>query len=709
MDMLNVKINGISVSVEKGSTILDAARAAGVEIPTLCFMKEKNEIGACRICVVEANGGRGFRIVTACVYPVSEGMEVLTNTEKIQKARRTTLELILSTHEKKCLSCVRSTNCELQKLCRDYGVEESAFEGFKPTYELDTSTPHLVRDNNKCVLCRRCVAACNEQYVGVIGANNRGIDTAIGTPFEVGLSNVPCISCGQCTVVCPTGALVEKDDTDKIWAALADPDKHVVVQTAPSIRATLGECFGMPIGTNVEGKMVAALRRLGFDKIFDTDFAADLTIVEEANELVERIKNNGTLPMITSCSPGWVKFCEYYYPDMLEHLSTCKSPQQMAGAVIKTYYADKMGIDPKDITSGDLGKIFKVNMTQAEFYADLCEAITTCLVSSRQDYADNLQDYLIALLGDIFGAADRDTSGVAESFAKKVQDNAKKLFYSLTIPGMLKNGTAVKLLTGYLVEALKENGIVTYDLDGIRDAFATLVPRLSKMALKYPGTTMTLLANLLVIMSAHFGESCLAWMRCLSDTYMTNKQRVSYAGLFDDVAASAWYAPSVDYVKYGRLMYGTGNNLFQPDAQMTRAMFVQVLYALEGSPSVSGLSCPLTDAGGSWYTDAVIWAYNAGVAAGVSATEFAPNEPLTREQMVTMLYGYASRSEQLTGDAGALSPYRDQANVSAWAREAMVWAVSTGIVCGTSPTTLSPQKIGTRAEVATVVMGFCEQ
>ena len=351
MDMLNVKINGISVSVEKGSTILDAARAAGVEIPTLCFMKEKNEIGACRICVVEANEGRGFRIVTACVYPVSEGMEVLTNTEKIQKARRTTLELILSTHEKKCLSCVRSTNCELQKLCRDYGVEESAFEGFKPTYELDTSTPHLVRDNNKCVLCRRCVAACNEQYVGVIGANNRGIDTAIGTPFEVGLSNVPCISCGQCTVVCPTGALVEKDDTDKIWAALADPDKHVVVQTAPSIRATLGECFGMPIGTNVEGKMVAALRRLGFDKIFDTDFAADLTIVEEANELVERIKNGGTLPMITSCSPGWVKFCEYYYPDMLEHLSTCKSPQQMAGAVIKTYYADKMGIDPKDIVS----------------------------------------------------------------------------------------------------------------------------------------------------------------------------------------------------------------------------------------------------------------------------------------------------------------------------------------------------------------------
>ena len=351
MDMLNVKINGIAVSVPKGSTVLDAARLAGIEIPTLCFMKEKNEIGACRICMVEVNEGRGFRMTTACVYPCSEGMEVLTNTEKVQKSRKTTLELILSTHDKKCLSCVRSTNCELQKLCRDYGVEETAFEGFKPHYELDNSTPHLVRDNNKCILCRRCVAACQEQYVSVIGANNRGIDTNIGTPFEVGLSKVPCISCGQCTAVCPTGALTEKDDTDKIWEALADPTKHVVVQTAPSVRATLGECFDMPIGTNVEGKMVAALRRIGFDKVFDTNFAADLTIVEEANELVERIKNNGVLPMITSCSPGWVKFCEFYYPDMISHLSSCKSPQQMAGAVIKTYYAEKTGIDPKDIVS----------------------------------------------------------------------------------------------------------------------------------------------------------------------------------------------------------------------------------------------------------------------------------------------------------------------------------------------------------------------
>ena len=367
------------------------------------------------------------------------------------------------------------------------------------------------------------------------------------------------------------------------------------------------------------------------------------------------------------------------------------------------------GIDPKDITSGDLGKIFKVNMTQKEFYADLSEAITTCLVSSRADYAENMQDFLIALLGDIFGKADRDTSAVAMTFAKKLQDNWQKIFYSLTIPGMIKNGTAVRLITGYLVEALQENGIVTYDLEGIEAAVAMLVPRLSKMALKYPGTTMTLLANLVVIMSAHFGETCLAWMRSLPDDYMTSKQTVSYVGLFDDVAAEAWYAPAVDYVKYGRLMYGTGNNLFQPDAQMTRAMLAQVLYELEGAPSVKGLSCPFTDVGGSWYTDAVIWAYNAGVVAGVSATQFAPNEALTREQMVTMLYGYAGRDEQLSGSDGALAAYQDQASVSGWARAAMAWAVSSGVISGTSATTLAPQKIGTRAEVATVLMQFCEQ
>lgn len=351
MDMVNVKINGIAVSVPKGATILEAARYAGVEIPTLCFLKEINEIGACRICMVEASeGGRPARMVTACVYPVSEGMEVTTNSPKIVNSRRTTLEMILSTHDKKCLSCVRSTNCELQKLCRDYGVEDSGkYDGFKPTYALDTSAPHLVRDNNKCVLCRRCVAACRQQFVAVIGANDRGIDTHIASAFELPLDQVPCVSCGQCITACPTGALTERDDTEKVWAALADPSKHVVVQTAPAVRAALGEEFGLPIGTNVEGKMVAALRRLGFDKVFDTNCGADFTIVEEANELVERVKNGGQLPMITSCSPGWVKFCEMYYPEQIGNLSSCKSPQSMLGALIKSYYAEKMGIDPADI------------------------------------------------------------------------------------------------------------------------------------------------------------------------------------------------------------------------------------------------------------------------------------------------------------------------------------------------------------------------
>ena len=353
MDMINVKINGIAVSVPKGATVLEAARYAGVEIPTLCFLKEINEIGACRICMVEVSeGGRPARLVTACVYPVSEGMEVVTSSPRIEKSRKTTLQMILSTHDRKCLTCVRSTNCELQKLCRDYGIEDAGkYDGLNPRYAIDNSAPHLVRDNNKCILCRRCVAACKQQLVSVIGANDRGIDTHIACAFELGMDDVPCVSCGQCTVVCPTGALVERDDTAKVWAALADPDKYVVVQTAPAVRAALGEEFGMPIGTNVEGKMVAALRRLGFDKVFDTDAAADVTIVEEANELVDRIQNGGVLPMITSCSPGWVKFAELYYPEQLANLSTCKSPQQMFGGLLKTYYAEKMGIDPAKIFS----------------------------------------------------------------------------------------------------------------------------------------------------------------------------------------------------------------------------------------------------------------------------------------------------------------------------------------------------------------------
>lgn len=351
MENLTVKVNGVEVSVPAGSTVLEAAHIAGIEIPTLCYMKKINEIGACRICVTEVNEGRGFRLVAACVYPCSNNMEILTSSPKVIESRKKTLELILSTHNRKCLSCVRSGNCELQTLAKDLGVEmEDIYDGNSNTYEIDDSAAHMYRDNNKCILCRRCVAVCEKtQGIGVIGANERGFKTFIGSAFDMGLGETSCVSCGQCIAVCPTGAIAEKDYTKDVMAAIADPDKHVIVQTAPAVRAALGECFDMPIGTNVEGKMVSALRLLGFDKVFDTDFAADLTIMEEANEFIGRVKNGGKLPLITSCSPGWIKYCEHYFPDMTENLSSCKSPQQMFGATAKTYYAEKMGIDPKNI------------------------------------------------------------------------------------------------------------------------------------------------------------------------------------------------------------------------------------------------------------------------------------------------------------------------------------------------------------------------
>ena len=349
MANVNIKINGIDVSAPAGSTILEAARLANIDIPTLCFLKEINEIGACRICVVEVKGARS--LVASCVYPINEGMEIWTNTPKVIESRKKTLKLILSNHNRKCLSCVRSGDCELQKLCHDYKIDDETFyDGEKTESEIDTSAAHMIRDNSKCILCRRCVAVCAKtQGIGVIGANERGFKTNIGSPFDMGLGETSCVSCGQCIAVCPTGALAEKDYTDEVFAALADPEKYVIVQTAPAVRAALGEEFGLPIGTSVQGKMAAALRKLGFDKVFDTNFAADLTIMEEANEFLGRVKNGGVLPMITSCSPGWVKYCEHYFPDMTENLSTCKSPQQMFGATCKTYFAEKMGIDPKNM------------------------------------------------------------------------------------------------------------------------------------------------------------------------------------------------------------------------------------------------------------------------------------------------------------------------------------------------------------------------
>lgn len=415
MEMVNIKINNMPLSVPKGISILEAARMAGIEIPTLCYLKKINEIGACRICMVEVKGARS--LVTACVYPVNEGMEIFTNTERVRKSRKMTLELILSTHDRKCLSCVRSGTCELQQLCKEFGVDdEGRFDGANPVHEYDDSAIHMIRDNGKCILCRRCVAACKAQHISVIGANARGFDTHIGSAFERPLDSVACVSCGQCIVNCPTGAIYEKDDTAKVLEAINDPEKFVVVHTAPSIRVTLGECFGMHIGTNVQGKMVAALRRLGFDKVFDTDFGADLTIVEEANEFLGRVQNGGVLPMITSCSPGWIKYCEHYYPDMLDHLSTCKSPQQMSGAIIKTWYAEKMGIDPKDIVVVGImpctAKKFETKRDDqaASGYPDVDYSLTTRelgrMIESAGIYFKHLPDEEFDNpLGDSTGAA----------------------------------------------------------------------------------------------------------------------------------------------------------------------------------------------------------------------------------------------------------------------------------------------------------------
>lgn len=346
--MIPLTIDGVHVEVPTGTTVLEASRQAGVKIPTLCYLKDINQSGSCRMCVVDT-GARAFQ--AACVLPVSKDMVVKTSTPELREARKTVLELILSNHDKKCLTCVRSQSCELQKLCLDLGVENGdAYAGSVNHYDVDDVSPSIVRDNNKCVICRRCVAACDKvQKVGVIGPVMRGFKTAIASPWQLHLSEMACVNCGQCITVCPVGALHEKDDTDTVWKYLSDPEKHVVVQPAPAVRAALGEEFGLPMGTSVTGKMVSALRRLGFDKVFDTDFAADLTIMEEATELVDRITNNGVLPMITSCSPGWIKYCEHYYPEFIPNLSTCKSPHEMEGAMVKSYYAERADIDPKDI------------------------------------------------------------------------------------------------------------------------------------------------------------------------------------------------------------------------------------------------------------------------------------------------------------------------------------------------------------------------
>lgn len=346
--MVNLKINGKDVSVPAGTTILDAARKAGIRIPTLCYLRDINAIGACRVCVVEVKGARS--LVASCVYPVAEGMEVTTNSKRVLSSRKTTVELLLSDHNQDCLHCVRSGNCELQTLSTEMGCESGKFSGETNKFDIDFSTPYLVRDNNKCILCRRCVAACKYyQGVSVIGANSRGFDTHIGCSFEKNLSEVDCVACGQCINVCPTGALREREEIDDVIAALNDPSKYVIFGTAPATRVGIGEEFGYPVGSNCQGKMVAAIKALGADEVFDVDFTADLTIMEEGTEFLNRVKEAGVLPMMTSCSPAWIKFVEHNYPELIPNLSTCKSPQQMFGAIVKTYYAEKIGKDPKDI------------------------------------------------------------------------------------------------------------------------------------------------------------------------------------------------------------------------------------------------------------------------------------------------------------------------------------------------------------------------
>ena len=456
--MVTLTINGEQVTVPEGTSIMDAAKQLYINIPHLCYLEGLEPYGACRLCAVEVKGEP--RLVPSCMRAVSEGMKVHTNTARVRSARRMIIELLLANHPTDCFTCERNQICELLKLAFELGVKEVRFDGEKPSYELDETSPAIIRDPNKCILCGRCVRVCHEvQTASVLGLVNRGEETIVSTFMENGLGYVGCTDCGQCILVCPVGAIKERSAVDEVWAALADSEKHVVVQEAPAIRATLGEEFGLPPGALVAGKMHAVLRRLGFDTVFDTNFSADLTIMEEASELVRRVKENGVLPQITSCCPGWIKFMEDFYRDLIPNVSTCKSPQQMFGSLAKTYYAEKAGIDPAKIVSVSImpctAKKFEAQrpeMTDSGFrdvdYVLTTRELARMIKEAGIDFAalpDEPADELMGLYsgaGTIFGV----TGGVMEAALR----------------------TAYKLVTGKELENIDIEPV--RGLDGIKTA-----------------------------------------------------------------------------------------------------------------------------------------------------------------------------------------------------------------------------------------------